>query len=82
MKIYCIHDRKANQWYPPFVSYNDDTARRDIAVKYADYPQLLVPDLDIFRCGEFDNGSDSAVNPFRFDGYEFVFSMSEVMDHD
>lgn len=82
MKVYCIHDRKAGQWYPPFTSYNLDCCKRDVALRYEDYPKLVIPDLDVFEVADFAYNHSSAVNPFVVgeNSYKFVFAVSEVVD--
>lgn len=54
MFIYSIKDRLADEFAPPFMSHNDETARRATRQMFAKMPGTAMSDFEIWRLAKFD----------------------------
>lgn len=60
LKMYCIHDRVAEQYAPPFLMPNDNTATRAFVGLCTDQDSRIAAnpsDFNLYRVGEFDDES-------------------------
>lgn len=58
VKVFTMRDRKSGMYGNPFVSHNDQTAKRDFYA-FCKLPQnaYLSGDMELYSLGEFDSDS-------------------------
>lgn len=65
INVYCVYDKVSGVYNPPFVSENDESAKRSFFHACKSSP--FGADFALYYVGQFGNNEDGAITPdFKF----------------